>query len=316
MPYVSGGMTALEHALANGATMEDLDYPTWLTNFFYSVTGQTEKTSAYQAQMEREDSAMQRLAADYEKAGLSKFGVSGTGSQTGSYGDGVPKGLQLANAIMDLKSKKVGMDATQAGIKKTLADAAYTDAMTKGQENQNRTFNEKFAADMVRSNAQAFLFQAQGRIANTEGQFSAEKITAEIGYKVEQTALLALEKAYKPLVTQSGLDLNRSQININEKQIAKMAADIAHTTAQTNHVNEQTKNVIAATAYQLLKSEIDSYNLEYSKSHGLRTSDQISRFMGVNLETADTAKESFKNWGGIFNWPSWNDLMSFFGGQH
>lgn len=288
MPYV--GSTIKEYL--NG--VERHDYPafenvaTGLENLYYSATGQTEKTTAFQTQMEREDSAMQRLAADYSAAGLSKFGISGNGSSTGSYGDGVPKGLQYANAIMDLKSKKVGLDATQAGIKKTLADAAYTDAMTVNQQNENRTFDEKFAADMAKSNAQAFLFQAQGRIADTEGQFAAEKITAEIDYKVQQASQLVLQNLFYPSIA-------RSQIDLNNKNIERIAQDISLSVAQENHVNAQTQKIIEETTNTMLQTLIGVHNLDYAEKHGLPVGSVPSGLLGSALSTGEVTRNLIRS---------------------
>lgn len=292
-----------------------------LRNLWYTFTGQTEKTTAYQAQIAREDSAYQRAAEDMSAAGLSKYqGISG--ASTGSYGDGVPKGLQYISALMDLKAKKVGMDATQAGIQKTLADAAYTNAQTIGQQNTNRTFDEKFASDMAHQAAQTFLFKAQKDIAEIEGQFTAEKLTAEIDYKVSQTANMLLQNQFYPQLIQSQIGLNKantsytqtrdegqraenawidaknqadydksysqislnnSNIQVNRKVIDKYAADIALSICNQAHVSAQTKKVVEETAYQMLQYNIAAYNLAFSFDAGLRTTDPQSKIFGVNV---------------------------------
>lgn len=281
-----------------------------LRNLWYTLTGQTEKTSAYQAMTEREDSANQRAAEDLAKAGLSKYGHF-TPSSTGSLGDGVPKGLQYVAALMDLKAKKVGIDAEQAGIKKTLADAAYTNAQTIGQQNTNRTFNEKFAADLAHTQSQTFLFGAQKKIADVEGQFAAEKITAEIDYKVNQSAELLsqillnranvsytqtreegqrAENLWIDPLRQMELEkgdsatlLNKTNVDVNRKLISKYAQDISLSIANENHVNAQTKKVIEETAYQMLQYNIGAYNLAFSYDAGLRTTDPTTKVFGVNL---------------------------------
>lgn len=68
-----------------------------IRNFWYNLTGQTEKTSAYQALMEREDSAYQRAAEDMKKAGLSKFGgVNPASSTSAPHTDPIAKSAELA----------------------------------------------------------------------------------------------------------------------------------------------------------------------------------------------------------------------------
>lgn len=282
-----------------------------LKNAFYTWTGQTEKTSAYQAMMEREDNAIQRQVADLKAAGLSKYGQSLSGASSGSLGDGAPKALQYISALMDLKAKKVGIDAEQAGIKKTLADAAYTDAQTVGQQNTNRTFNEKFAADLAHTQSQTFLFGAQKKIADVEGEFAAEKITAEIDYKVNQSAELLsqillnranvsytqtreegqrAENLWIDPLRQMELEkgdsatlLNKTNVDVNRKLISKYSQDISLSIANENHVNAQTKKVIEETAYQMLQYNIGAYNLAFSYDAGLRTTDPTSKVFGVNL---------------------------------
>lgn len=56
------------------------DLLTGLKNWWYNFTGQTEKTSAYQAQLEQEKHKIQTLADDMEAAGLSKYAMSVSGS--------------------------------------------------------------------------------------------------------------------------------------------------------------------------------------------------------------------------------------------
>lgn len=69
---------------------------TGISNFWYGLTGQTEKTSAYQALMEREDSAYQRAAEDMKKAGLSKFGgVNPASSSSPAQSDPLAKALEI-----------------------------------------------------------------------------------------------------------------------------------------------------------------------------------------------------------------------------
>lgn len=69
---------------------------TGIENFWYGLTGQTEKTSAYKALMEREDSAYQRAAEDLMKAGLSKFGgVNPASSSSPAQSDPLAKALEI-----------------------------------------------------------------------------------------------------------------------------------------------------------------------------------------------------------------------------
>lgn len=105
-------------------------FGTGLQNAWYTMTGETEKTSAYKALMEREDTAYQRAAKDMMNAGLSKFGGVGQASSTApANSDPIAKayemqqlrGVSLANkqAQHDLDiSKSLGI---RSGDKNILA---------------------------------------------------------------------------------------------------------------------------------------------------------------------------------------------------
>lgn len=324
MAYLSANPieAAINPEESNGTFWQDVGEG--IRNWWYNFTGQTEKTSYFKTLLELENSKNQRLAADMEKAGLSKFGMTGSapGSPSVAPSSSLPKGLQYAAALMDLKKQKVGIEADQAGVRKTAAETAYINAQTAGQENTNRTFDEKFQEDMAHSQSQRFLFDAQKEIAKTEGQFKAEQITASIDFYVAQTAKeIAQSGYYKGLtsLTQTEEELKRgelfwqdenmrSQIESRDaatrkaaqevlnlrKQSQKTAAEITHIIAQTNNVNAATQKLIEDTAYRMLEYNVLVYNSRYSITNGLRTNDQPTRMLGINtsqLANLITSKE-------------------------
>lgn len=266
-------------------------------NFGYNFVGQTEKTSAYQVQMEREDSAYQRMAQDMAKAGLSKY-FGGSPSSTGSYGDGVPKGLQFASALMSLKS-------AEAGIRKTNAEANLTDAQAVGQQNENRTFDESHSTQIANIVSQTRLNNARSQIAEVEGQYTAEKVTAEIDNLTKKSAQIVAETLYSQTQEdylrgeyfwqdaehqsqiasrESSIARNKAEIDNLRKSVQYVSEKIATEIVSRNNLSEQTKHVIAETAFKNLQTEIAMYDYEYSKSHGVRTSDATSRILGLNLD--------------------------------
>lgn len=98
------------------------DIKTGLTNAWYKLTGQEEKTSSYQAKIAREnelldrqegreDSAYQRAVKDMMSAGLSKYGA--TPASSGSYRTGVDaKSDPIASlsAIQNLQDHALAID--------------------------------------------------------------------------------------------------------------------------------------------------------------------------------------------------------------
>lgn len=108
-------------------------------NWMYGITGQTEKTSAYQKQMEREDSAYQRSASDMSLAGLSKFGGVSPASAD-SYGGSEMKGLSYLSALAQIKNMNIENDVAEYNFDKAkewgvptsaVGDFAKYDALSK-----------------------------------------------------------------------------------------------------------------------------------------------------------------------------------------
>lgn len=100
----------------------------WLKNIWYKLTGQEEKTSAYQAKVEREnelldrqeareDTAYQRAVQDMMAAGLSKYGA--TPAASGSYRTGVDAKsdpIGSLSAIQNLQANSVAIQEAKHNL--------------------------------------------------------------------------------------------------------------------------------------------------------------------------------------------------------
>lgn len=262
-----------------------------LINAWYGLTGQTEKTSAFKAQVALDDSRYQRMAQDMEKAGLSKYTTSGSpASSPSAESSGLEKSIQLASALMDLKEKKVGIDATQAGIRKTNAEAGYIGAQTIGQENTNRTYDQKFMADLAQTSMQTLYIEAQKRLTETNGQFAAQKALAEIQEMSDHAALYVAQKKYYDQQTGiSSIERNLRQKDLEKyefrykMELEKHAESIAASVAQRNHLSKEDELLAKDLTYKQLQINAFTYDYDFSVRNGLRTTDPVSRFMGVNL---------------------------------
>lgn len=131
------------------------DIGTGLKNAFYDLTGQTEKTSYYQALVEREnelierleareDTAYQRQVEDMKTAGLSMYGASGGGAASSAGGSSnVHSGsdsISKIAAMIDMRKAVAEIDNVQANTNKTNAEAAAT---TAGVERDDKYYELK-----------------------------------------------------------------------------------------------------------------------------------------------------------------------------
>lgn len=258
-----------------------------LKNLWYSWTGQTEKTSAYKAMMEREDTAYQRAASDMEAAGLSKYGGFSQSSSTSPQpsSDPLTKSLQLASAMLDLKAKQAGVRKTEAETDNVAANTAYT------QKTIN-TYDDKFMADFAYTNMHTMYLEAQKKLAETNSWATSEKTLSELEVMSSQVALnLSHRDYFDELVGKTALESNyQAKVNRDydyrfQMEIDKHSEAIAKSVAERNHLGYQDTLLLKQVAARQLETDVLHYNWNYSKEHGLRTTDQVSRFMGINVDS-------------------------------
>lgn len=265
-------------------------------NVWYNLTGQTEKTSAFKAAMEREDTAYQRAAADMEAAGLSKYqGVSAASSSGPEKSDPI----QYVSALLDLKAK-------QSQIKHVDAETADINVSTALKDNDLQTYKERFNADMAEQYERILLTGAQRKLAETQGQFEAEKITAEIQEKLEHAKLFIQQQdlAYQEArnfernqkIQEQQVRKTRAEADISEKELEnwdtrfheemrKLSQDISYSVAQENHLGKQDELLVQDLTYRILQTSVLQHDYTYSVTHGLRSGDSINRFLGFNLDS-------------------------------
>lgn len=310
-----------------------------IKNWWYGFTGQTEKTSAYQAMMEREDTAYQRAAEDMAKAGLSKYaGVNpASSSAPPQASDPVSKSIQLASALMDLRGQKAAIDKSEA-------ETGYINAGTVARNNENMTFEEKFQADMSQKKAQTMLFTFQADLAKQEGQVFAEKFAADLQLTTQKTLQAMAQTGYlQQLTLQSGAQTDyirqmketevfntgikakdysnydfRFEMEKLEhnKKVDQITEQILKSTCERLNLGYDYVNSRYSAATKYIEMEILSYNYQYSVNQGLRTTDVASKVLGVNTGQFSTlasnqlkgALDSLMNFGGILGLPSMNDL--------
>lgn len=284
MPY-SGGFTIPE--AARGSNFGDV-FP-GISNLWYNLTGQTEKTSAYKALVAREDqlraNAYQTAASDMEAAGLSKYGLSsGASSNTSASGASESKGLQLMSALVDLARSKAEIGSMNAQADKNSAEAEATRANTvfipqlmgtQIAENEARTALIKSQTEQVAEN---ILASVQGRtIAEAEHIKRMEwfdiREVAEIG-EIKNRASLMNNQAYT----------ERKRWELIDMQVKESAEKIAKSEAERYHLSQEDALLVQDLAYKRLMTEIAQSDYDYSINHGIRYKDSSMRFFGVNLD--------------------------------
>ncbi|QCS36619.1 minor capsid protein [Capybara microvirus Cap3_SP_539] len=274
------------------------DLPNGVENVYNILSGQSNLTDAYQAQMLREDTAYQRAAEDMRNAGLSKFGNVSQSSSSSSAAYGQNK--NLLSEGMSFISGLLSMEKAQADIDKVKAD-------TQSVNNENSTFTERFHLEQLLKSSQVNLNEANLKIANITGTTLADKITAEIQYMSSQSAFnfahtknMELQNDYYGEKTQSEINLNKGKYtnlkagtSLTLAQARHEAEKMANTIATREQINEQTKKIIEDTFYTQLLYNSKVYDLQYSIDAGLRSTDSPSRVLGVNVsQLAQTAVDS------------------------
>lgn len=272
-----------------------------LKNLWYNLTGQTEKTSAYRTQIAREDSAYQRLANDLQAAGLSKFTVGSASPQTGSYGSGAPQMLTMLGAIAD--------------IKKANAESRKINAEAVSTENENSVFDESHAAEIAETVSRTALNDARTALTNIEGQYAAEKITAEIAQLTADTTLAWSknliaqkdlewsEEEHRSSVASkdSGVMLNNARKEEIRKQIEVYSQQISESIARENNLNESSKKLVEDTVIQTLMAQIMAYDFVYSTENGMRYKDTGDSLLGINPAQISEILSSFIGGSGARN---------------
>lgn len=160
------------------------------------------------------------------------------------------KSIQLASALMDLKTKKVSIDATQAGIRKSDAEAALIGAQTLGQENTNRTFDQKILADINQTLMQTAYTEVQKKLLEDQSPFIVEKTIAEVQHLTNQAALYLSQR-----------DLAWSQRDYYDEQTGKVALESNMLSKQLRNYDFRFKMEVESHAESIAKSVAERNHL-------------------------------------------------------
>lgn len=307
------------------------DFGQGLQNAFYNLTGQKEKTSTYQYELALENEENQRMAADLEAAGLSKYGM--TGSAPGSSFQGSePTGQQALSGMIDMMKSIAEISHTKADTEKLEADAAATTAGIERDDKYYALSEEKQGVELLQIQAETDLAKKHGDVFAQEAiNLAMDELRAEELHVYELIDKnVSNQLKYKDLNTYDerfGVDMQlkrsstflnqqygQTQIKEREKidqQIKESVEKVSNLVAERMHLAWEDILLIQDVLYAQLRYDIAEYDYEYSKENHLRTTDSMSRIAGVNLDNLDdNIFESLKNlWHDMWN-PFWK--WSFF----
>lgn len=307
------------------------DFGQGLMNAFYNLTGQKEKTSTYQYELALENEKNERMAADLEAAGLSKYGM--TGSAPGSSFQGSePTGQQALSGMIDMMKSIAEISHTKADTEKLEADAAATTAGIERDDKYYDLAEEKQGVELIQIQAETDLAKKHGDVFAQEAiNLAMDELRSEELHVYELIDKnVSNQLKYKDLNTYDerfGVDMQlkrssaflnqqygQTQIKEREKidqQIKESVEKVSNLVAERMHLAWEDTLLIQDVLYAQLRYDIAEYDYKYSQENFLRTTDSMSRIAGVNLDNLDdNISESLKNlWHDLWN-PFWK--WSFF----
>lgn len=294
-----------------------------LQNAFYDLMGQTEKTSFYQAQVEREDeliarqeeredTAYQRQVADMKAAGLSMYGASGGGAASSAGGSSsVHSGsdsISKIAAMIDMRKAMAEIGNVEANTNKTNAEAAATTAGVERDDKYYVLAEQKQAAELVKMDFDNKLTQqmtaesAQKVIASVQTQAREEaKSVYDVllksadlqlknkdinSYDERKEAELAVKRTSAALNFEKSITESKQREYIDQ-QMKESEERIKKYLAEVLHLDAETLQLGMDYALAELKLEIMNYDYDFSQNEHLRTTDSMSHLFGFNIDNAD-----------------------------
>lgn len=263
---------------------QNIEFQKWANE--QNIAFQTEQNNITR---QREDTAVQRAAADMTAAGLSKTLAAGnpasaqalTAPQVHAPNNSFQMqrnlaGMNLANMVSDLVFK-----AKEAKRAQKLNDAqvANIEADTVGKTISNEGLRDRLIAENALSIA---------KTEETQAQVSYIKAQTRIQEIVGDNKQREIDSAIASQVQERIESMSRQMVQM--KEIEKMASEIALNVIKETNLNlesDKIRNEIELLIKEQTKAQLEmdviDYNLGYSKEKGLRTTDQVSRLLGLNI---------------------------------
>lgn len=280
------------------------DFGQGLQNAFYNLTGQKEKTSTYQYELALENEKNQRMAADLEAAGLSKYGM--TGSAPGSSFQGSePTGQQALSGMIDMMKSIAEISHTKADTEKLEADAAATTAGIERDDKYYDLAEEKQGVELIQIQAETDLAKKHGDLFAQEAinlamdELRAEElhvyelidknVSNQLKYKDLNSydERFGVEMQLKRSSTFLNQQYGQTQIKEREKieqQIKESVEKVSNLVAERMHLSWQDTLLLQDVCYAQLRYDIAEYDYEYSQRHSKRTTSNDMNLFGLNVD--------------------------------
>lgn len=302
-----------------------------LQNAFYDLTGQEEKTSFYQEQVEREneliarqeareDTAYQRQVADMNAAGLSMYGASGGGAASSAGGSSsVHSGSDSVSkiaAMIDMRKSLAEIGNVQANTNKTNAEAAATTAgverddlyyalaeQKQGAELVKMDFDNKLTQQMTAESAQKVIASVQTQ-AREQAKFVYDVLlnNADLQLKYKDIESYNERKEAELSVKRSSALLNyersvseSKQREYIDQQMKESEERIRKYLKEELHLDAETLQLGVDYAMAVLKLEMNQHDLDYARRYGLPVGSQASGIFGSALTAGATLKNLFRS---------------------
>lgn len=238
---------------------------------------------------QREDTAVQRAAADMTAAGLSKTLAAGHPASASAltapeasapsvspvnnsfkYESALQK-MQIAQFLQDMAVK-----GEQLKQQKALNDAniEFTKAQTENMNNQNSVFMEQYQHKLELENSQIALNYANKDLTNAKTEF--EKITNSKQADLIQSEINKNIAVYL---------LNKSQEKLTNKEIEKKCYEIANEIANYHVLTQKQKELVAEIAYKEMQTKVLKNDLDVAKKFGYPVGYMPSGWMGNAMTT-------------------------------
>lgn len=251
-------------------------------NFLSDLVFNKQRKELQQQIFQREDTAVQRRAADLEAAGLSKTLAAGGGAQAGSVVSmNAPKmeGENPVQAYISGREKGLAAEAAREQnnlfrqqVRKATADA-------DSQEIENNILRETMGGTIAEKNADA--------------RYAVETLSDRIDQMSQETTAKALRNA------ESNLDLTIKNLNIE-----KSTMDNATAKVKTEFISEYGMDEMRAElAAKVLAVEISRYNKDWYERIELPTTgggSLITQIIGSLMQSRDknggSMSDKIKSW--------------------